>query len=76
MDFILANLDWIAGGLGLIASWAIGSKRRIGFICNMIAEAMWLYIGFTRNIPGITLVVLPAIFINARNWLKWRRSHE
>lgn len=75
MDWFLVNLDWFAGGFELLACWLVGSKRRIGFILNIICCITWIYIGVARGIPGIMLVAVPAIVINARNWWKWRQPH-
>jgi len=74
MDFILANLDWLAASCELLASWLIGNKHRIGFILNIIGNVTWIYVALTRGIPGLLLVVVPAIGINAWNWYKWRKS--
>jgi len=76
MEFLLSNLDWLAASCELSASWLIGSKHRIGFILNIIGCSMWVYVCLTRGIPGMMLVVVPAIGINARNWHRWRKPHE
>jgi len=71
--WILNNLDWLAGGLELAASYAIGNKRKAGFLLSMLGNATWIYVAVSRGIYGLLLVVIPALFINARNWLKWRK---
>ena len=76
MTWIVANLDWFAGSAELIGLVLIGNRLRIGFILNLVCCMTWIYIGLTRGVPGITLVAAPAMFINARNWWKWRQTHE
>lgn len=72
ITMLIANLDWFAGGAELIGLTLVGNKRRLGFILNILCCLTWIYIGWTRGIPGITLVAVPAVFINARNWFRWR----
>ena len=64
-------MDIIAGILELTGSWLIGNKKRIGFIINIIACSMWVYVAFISHVYGLLIVVIPAIFINIRNFKKW-----
>jgi rRNA processing protein Gar1 len=64
-------MDWIAGIFELLGSWSIGSKKKIGFVCNLIGCVLWVYVSVTYEIYGLLLVVVPALFINIRNYIKW-----
>jgi len=67
-------IDWIAGGFELTGGWIIGSKRKLGFILNIVGCLCWIYVAFTTKVYGLLLVVVPALGVNARNYLKWRRD--
>ena len=69
-------MDWIAAFLELLGGWLIGNKRRVGFISNIIGCLIWVYVVYITRLYGLLLVVVPAIGVNARNWLKWRREEK
>jgi len=64
-------LDWIAGGLELIAQWTVGDKKRIGYCVFWICEVLWVIVAFQSKRYGLILAVVPAFFINVRNFRKW-----
>ena len=74
MGFLLNNLDWLAGGSELIGSWLVGSKRRLGFILNACCCVTWAFVAVNREIYGLLLVVIPAAFINIRNYRRWQKE--
>lgn len=76
MNFFLQNLDYIAGASELVGSWLIGSKRRVGFLINMTCCLTWVVVAFNREVYGLLLVVVPAFFINIRNYHRWRKSNR
>ncbi len=71
-------MDFLAGGLELLGGWLVGNKSRSGFCFNFVACSIWIWIGLgpplTRPLYGILLVVVPALFINIRNYRKWSRE--
>lgn len=73
MNFILQNLDWLAGGSELLGSWLVGSKRKVGFLINMCCCLTWVFVAINREVYGLLLVVVPAFFINIRNYRRWRK---
>jgi nicotinamide riboside transporter PnuC len=66
-------IDFVAGGLELLGLWLVGSRKPIGFILNCIACIIWVYVAISSGVYGLLLVVIPAIFINVRNFIKWVR---
>ncbi len=68
--------DYIAGGFDLVAGHAIGNKRKYGFIFSFIGNSIWVYVALDAKIYGLLLVVVPALVMNIRNYLKWRRESE
>lgn len=73
-------MSWIAGLFEIIGGILIGNKNRLGFIFNFICCGVWIYIGVTNisnpDIGGILLVTIPMLFINVRNFIKWRKRNE
>jgi len=65
-------LSWIAGAIELTASWCVGNKKRFGFILNIICEVLWIIVAIQSKVYGLLLVVVPAMFINTRNYFKWK----
>ena len=65
MDFLIAIVE-------LIGSWVVGNKNRQGFILLMISNASWIvYVLYEHKVYGLLVVVIPAFFINVRNFIKW-----
>lgn len=70
-------MDYIASILELLGIWIIGNKSKWGFIIFMIAGLCWMiYVGINKHTYGILLVVLPALVINTRNFIKWSKNEN
>lgn len=68
-------MDFIAGILELTGIWVIGSKHRTGFILNLLGGLTWIgYVLMTGHAKGLLIVVIPALMINLRNFVKWGES--
>ena len=67
-------VDWIAGILELSGGWFVGSKNRYGFIFNLIGCICWVYVAYDTKVYGLLVVVVPAIFVNIRNFIKWTKE--
>ena len=64
-------IDFVAGAFELCGLWCVGNKWRIGFILNLLAGFVWIYVSIKMEIFGLLLVVVPAIVLNIRNYRKW-----
>ena len=64
-------LSWLAGGFDLAGCWLVGDKRKIGFALNFIGNLGWVYLAITTKLYGLLLVVVPALWLNVRNYRKW-----
>ena len=65
-------LDWIASALELTGGWIVGNKNRKGYLFVTAGLICWIiYVLITKRTYGLLLVVIPAIFINIRNYIKW-----
>jgi hypothetical protein len=69
-------MDWIAGVMELLGGWLVGSKKKVGFISNFVGCSIWIYVAISSHVYGLLVVVVPALFVNARNYLKWRKEEK
>lgn len=70
-------LDWIAAVFELIGAWLIGNKVKWGFICYLWCNALWIaYVLVSDSTYGLLLVIIPSIFVNIRNFIKWTREDK
>jgi nicotinamide riboside transporter PnuC len=67
-------MDLLAGLLELLSIWLVGNKNKIAFITYNIANCFWIWTAFDKKVYGLLLVVIPAIFINIRNYRKWSKE--
>jgi len=67
-------MDWLAGILELLGGWLVGNKKKVGFISNVFGCSVWIYVALTTHVYGLLIVVVPALFVNTRNYLKWRKE--
>ena len=67
-------IDFVAGAFELCGLWCVGNKWRIGFILNLLAGFVWIYVGW-RVLAWISLDVsgFTSICIELRGQLRrWR----
>ena len=70
-------MDWAAGLLELCGIWIVGNKCKWGFVFNAICCITWIiYVLSTGQTYGLLLVVIPALIINIRNFIKWNREEK
>ena len=69
-------IDFVAGGLELTALYAVGNKKRYSFLLGVLVDLLWMYVAITARIYGLLLVVIPAMVLNIRNYVKWGRESK
>ena len=70
-------MDFIAGLLELTGLWIVGNKNRVGFIINILCGFTWItYVVVNKTTYGLLIVVVPALFINSRNFIKWSKEEK
>jgi len=70
-------MDWVAGILELTALYIVGCKNRFGFILNVCCGICWIiYVVMSKGSYGLLIVVVPALFINCINFLKWSKDEN
>ena len=69
-------MDWIAAIFELYGGWRVGNYERIGFIFTLIGCLIWIYVAINYQIYGLLAVVIPAIIINIRNYIKWGKNKD
>jgi len=69
--------DWIASFFELIGTWIVGNKNKNGYLFTLAGLICWiLYVFITKQTYGLLLVVIPALFITIRNYLKWNKEEK
>jgi hypothetical protein len=77
MDFILNyyGLDWLAMASSLLAVYLIGNKNRAGFVCYIVANILWIYLGiFKMESWGISIGNIFFFMMNFRGFIKWKKQ--
>ena len=64
-------MDYLAGILELFGSYLLGEKNQLGFIFNVICCGIWVYVAIKKKVYGLLIVVVPNLFINIINYVKW-----
>jgi hypothetical protein len=68
-------LDLAAGAVELLGKWVTGNKCRWGHAINFVCCVLWIaYVITTKSTYGLLLIVVPAMFINVRNFVKWSKE--
>ena len=70
-------MDWIAGVLELAGLWKIGDRKAWGFLMCMACSICWIiHVFWNEQTYGLLVVAFPALFVNIRNYIKWRRDER
>lgn len=64
----------IAGLLELTALWMVGNKNKYGFLINVLALSLWIWVAFNQYVYGLLIVAPVGIIINVRNYRRWRKN--
>ena len=70
------GLDWLSVALGLLGTYLIGEKNRVGFmliICSLCCAAVVAVLAETY---AFLFSNIPAILINFNAFLKWKRDED
>lgn len=68
---------WLASAAELLGLWMIGGKKKFGFLVSVIGNLIWIAVALL-GLPatGLLLVVIPAMFINVRNFIRWEKQEK
>jgi len=73
----MTYLDIVAGAIELTGTWVVGNKNKWGYVINFICCILWItYVLTSKSTYGILFVVVPAMFINVRNFIKWHKEDK
>lgn len=71
------TLDWLAMGLSLFAVYLLGNKNKFGFISFILANFLWVILGFSLiNSLGIAIGNLVFLIMNIRGYLSWNKTSQ
>jgi len=65
-------IGWLAGIIVILGAYFVGDKNIWGFVFGIVGNAIWIYIGITRN-KQYDLAVLAFILtvMNLVGLIKW-----
>ena len=67
----------IAGIVELLAAYIIGNKQKIGWLLEIVADIIWIYLGWVhKEIIGVWIICFPDLIISTRNYLKWEKEEK
>jgi hypothetical protein len=70
------TLDWLAMALSLLAVYLLGNKNKYGFISFSIANAFWIFLGFTMmNSLGIGIGNIVFLIMNIMGFVFWNKKN-
>lgn len=79
MDALFAyyGLDWVGMGLSLLAVYQLGNKNRFGFINFVVANAIFVFLGFTwMDSLGLAIGNSVFLFLNGRGFIQWTKQQK
>ena len=73
----MIGIDFIAAILELSGAYVVGNKNKWGFVLFFITGLCWItYVFTTKSTYGLLLVVVPALGMNVRNFIKWSKEEK
>lgn len=72
----MTNLWWtiLLSVVGLTGYWIAGNKKQLGWLIGIWMQALWITFAIVTDQFGFILSAMGFGFVNARNYLKWRRE--
>ena len=61
----------MAGIFELGGAWFVGNKSRWGFVFNFVGCCLCIWVAFHTKVYGLLVIVVPALGVNVRNFVKW-----
>jgi len=73
----MTYLDIVAGSIELCGIWIVGNKCKWGYALGFLCCLIWIaFVLKTQTTFGLLLVVVPAMIINVRNFIKWSKDNK
>jgi len=69
-------VEWIAVPLSLLGNFLVARKRVEGFVIWIISNILWVYVGITSKLWGLTFLFVMYSLINLYAIYFWRRKHK
>ncbi len=70
-------MDCLAGILELIGIYLVGEKKKICFIFFIGGSITWIiYVFITKSTCVLRIPVVPALFMNVWNYIKWSKGDK
>ena len=67
-------LGWIGNGFYILGAYLLAENKRIGFICNLLANLIYLIIGLAFGISSLWGISIGLIVLNVHGIYNWKRK--
>lgn len=67
-------MTWIGNALLIFGLILTGGKRRVGWVCTFIGEALWIAAGVIERRPDIWSLCVVFAVLAALNWWRWGKD--
>lgn len=67
--------SWLLTTIGVAGLWLAGSKKSLGWMIGILAQALWIAYALSTKQYGflVSAVCYGAVYF--RNWRRWRRNY-
>lgn len=75
-DFLLKyyGVDWAAATFTALGLILLGQKKKVGFLCNVVAGALWItFNALASSLAGVLINAL-VIGLSAHAWWQWYKK--
>lgn len=66
----MIGLDWLAGSLGLLASYMVGNKNKNGWIVWILGSILTGYLAYQAGYYGLVTTSMIYVLLEIRGYIK------
>ena len=60
--------------LTIITNWLVGNNKSSGWLIGLLSNAVWLLFIFVFSAWGLLPLTIAMIYIQTRNYIKWKKE--
>jgi nicotinamide riboside transporter PnuC len=68
--------SYTLAGLGVLSLYLTGKKLKSGWVVGLVNSGLWIIYAITTNQLGFLLSAFVFIWVQAKNWLKWKAEED
>lgn len=67
---------WVATFITLYGSYRVGNRCKRGFLCQIVGNSLWAYVGYMHGPASLTIVSVAFVVLYIRNYFIWHRQEK